>query len=98
MRFRLRTLLILVAFVGAFFAGRASLLPLVKEHQRQNAMHKQQITKLENERAQQEAMSEMWRTRTLEREQVRQEWVDAIENARIKNRGSRFLGPAIRTP
>ena len=70
MRFSLRAVLVLVAFVAAFFAGRASLLPVIREHERQDVLQNQQIQALEKAKTYSE-MAEVARRRRLSQEELR---------------------------
>jgi len=49
MRYRLRTLMVVVTVIGAFFAGRQSVMPLLKEQERQSALERDHNRLLEGQ-------------------------------------------------
>jgi len=100
MRFSIHFLFMVMAFVAAFFAGRASLMPVIREHERQDVLQNQQIQALENAKTYSE-MAELARRRRLSQEELRH--LDAmreLERARSLPRLSRpeFLVPDHVTP
>jgi hypothetical protein len=92
MRFGLRTLLIAVAFVAAFLGGRASVMPLIKEHERQAKLLEQQLKSQEQLRPRLASMQEnlillMTQGRRQDKavDQVIERFDRALQKARARN-------------
>jgi hypothetical protein len=67
MRFRLRTLMIVVTVVAAFFGGRGSLSPVLKQHKLREADLESQIGVLEKAIKHEAAMADY---RSIERQRL----------------------------
>ena len=66
MRFQLRTLLFAISLVAAFLGGRASIEPLIQEHQRKAELLDKQLKALEKLRPN---LSSLWRAFESQRNQ-----------------------------
>jgi hypothetical protein len=94
MRFSLHFLLMVMAFVAAFFAGRASLAPVIREHERLDVMQNQQIQALEKASTI-AAMAEVVRQQRLSEEELRhRETMREFERARYP----RLVRPELLVP
>jgi hypothetical protein len=47
MRYSLQFLVMVMAFVAAYFAGRASLVPIIREHERRDVLQEEHIHSLQ---------------------------------------------------
>jgi beta-lactam-binding protein with PASTA domain len=71
MQYRLRTLLIVVTLVAVFFAGRASMIPVVRQHEQKSAALEEQTKSLEKQRAWQDANLRIMEDNYRANEQIR---------------------------
>jgi len=60
-----------MAFVAAYFAGRSSLAPAIREHERRDVLQVQQLQALEKERLEHEGRIALARLKQLSDEEAR---------------------------
>lgn len=100
MRFSIRFLLMVMAFVASFFAGRASLTPRLREYERRDNLQEQHLRALETERSKYEARILLARQKLSEEEALGRANYRELERTRYElERGRRgpFLIP-VRPP
>ncbi|HUQ69413.1 MAG TPA: hypothetical protein VM165_07825 [Planctomycetaceae bacterium] len=71
MRYSLQFLVMVMAFVAAYFAGRASLTPIIREHERRDILQEQHLQALAKERSEWEARINLARQKKLNEEEAR---------------------------
>src|SRR5688500_4311211 len=71
MRYSLQFLCMVMAFAAAYFAGRASLAPVIREHERRDVLQARHLQALEKERLEWEARIDHARFQKINEEELR---------------------------
>ena len=92
MRYSLQFLCLVMAFVAAYFAGRASLAPIIREHEKRDALQEQHLQALEKERLEWEARIDLARQKMLNDEEARMRaTLYELEQSRQLRRGPQLI-------